>query len=828
MHLTNSVKRTIVLLCIGMMFFATGKLFAQDSLRVMNAVRISERIKIDGVLDEPAWETSEVFFGKFYQLAPDNGAEASYDSRLYLGYDNRALYVAAKFYDPDPQSIPQELGDRDDFEINVDAFGISFDPVKKGQNGFMYIVTAAGVQADAIMTSRSFDSNWDAVWNSEVSITSEGWVVEIEIPYAAIRFPNKEKHVWGVNVFRISKRLNEDTSWNFIDREIQGELNQAGELHGLENIKPPLRLSFLPYFSVGGEYNSGTESFARTIAGGMDMKLGINESFTLDMSLVPDFSQVQSDNVVLNLSPFEVRFDENRPFFTEGMNLFNKGRIFYSRRIGQQRGYVDDEDLNDAEHVSWFPLTTQLVNTTKLSGRTGGGTGIGLLNSVTANTYAQITDTATSRTRNYLVEPTSNYNVFVIDQQLKNNSFVGLINTNTVRTGDYRDANVTLADFRFRDKSNTYGISGNGGVSNVYRTNEGQEYNTQGFKGRLSFAKVSGKFQFGTTAQFMDDNWDINDLGFMRRNNQIEYSARVGYNIFRPFGIFNMFRSNLRFNYEQLYNPNTYVEAGFGGNANVQFKNFWWSGFGFNVRPFESYNYFEPRQPGYFWKTRGSFNFNVFVSTDDRKKFSLSTYTGLWHRPEDGALAFFGGIEPYYRVSNRFSINYEVNFDNIKNGKGYVTKQYDENDVLENIIFGLRNQNTLTNTIWLKYTFTNKMGVNFRLRHYWSWVEHPQFYELGRDGALYDSDYTGIDESGQAKHNTTFNAFNIDMVYTWQVAPGSFFTAVWKNQIYNSQNFAQRSFTENLNDTFSSSSTNILTLKLVYFIDIAYFRKKEY
>lgn len=805
----------------------SGTLFAQDSLRVMNAVRISERIKIDGELDEPAWQEAEVFNGKFYQLAPDNGAEASYNSRLYLAYDNRALYVAAKFYDPDPQSIPQELGDRDDFEINVDAFGISFDPVKKGQNGFMYIVTAAGVQGDAIMTSRSFDENWDAVWKSEVSITEEGWLVEVEIPYSAIRFPNKESHVWGVNVFRISKRLNEETSWNFIDREIQGELNQAGELHGLANIKPPLRLSFLPYFSVGGEYNSGSESFARTFAGGMDMKLGISESFTLDMSLVPDFSQVQSDNVVLNLSPFEVRFDENRPFFTEGMNLFNKGRIFYSRRIGQQRGHVDDDDLSESEHVSWYPLTTQLINATKLSGRTGGGTGIGLLNSVTANTYAQITDTVTERRRNYLVEPTSNYNVFVVDQQLKNNSYVGIINTNVVRTGDFRDANVTLGDFRFRDKSNTYSLSGSGGLSNVFLTTEGVEYNTRGFKGRLSFSKVSGKFQFGTTVEVMDDKWDINDLGFMRRNNQVQYFGRVGYNIFKPFSVFNSMRTNLRFSYEQLYNPNTYVEAEIGGNFNAQFKNFWGTGFNFNIRPFDNYNYFEPREPGYYWKTEGSFNAFLFLSSDDRKKFRAGGHMGFWHRPQDGATSLFGSIGPSYRISNRLNIDYDLNFQNTRNGKGYVTKEYDDNDELENIIFGLRNQNTLTNTMNLKYTFTNKMGVNFRLRHYWSWVEHPQFYDLHTDGELYDSDYTGVDENGMPLHNTTFNAFNIDMVYSWQVAPGSFFTAVWKNQIYASSDIAQKSFIENLDETFSSSSTNILTLKLVYFIDIAYFRKQD-
>jgi hypothetical protein len=541
---------------------------------------------------------------------------------------------------------------------------------------------------------------------------------------------------------------------------------------------------------------------------------------------VPDFSQVQSDNVVLNLSPFEVRFDERRPFFTEGTNLFNKGRIFYSRRIGQVRGDVEEDDLSDVEQVTALPATTQLVNATKLSGRTAAGTGIGFLNSITARTYAEITDTVASEKRNYLVEPLTNFNVFVIDQNLKNNSFVGLINTNVVRVGDFRDANVTLADFRFRDKSNTYSLSGNGGMSNIFITEDGRRQNTQGFTGRLSFSKVSGNFQFGTTAEFMDDNWDINDLGFLRRNNQVEYSARLEYNIFRPVGKLNSLRSSIRFNYEQLYNPNTYVQAQFNGELNLQLRNFWRTGFQFAVRPFDNYDYFEPREDGYFWKTQGNFNFFFYLRTDDRKKFRIGANTGMWHRPEDGAFAFFGGLRPSLRISNRLNIDYNLDSDRIINGKGYVTRLYDDNEVLQEIIFGLRNQSTLTNTISLKYTFTNKMGVNFRLRHYWSWVEHPQFYALQTNGELQDSAYSGQDEDGLPKHNTTFNAFNIDMVYSWQVAPGSFFTAVWKNQIYANSDIAVKSFAENIQETFAANGTNSLTLKLVYFVDIAYFKRQ--
>ena len=818
-------KRGLVFLAFIFLFHISTS-YAQDSLRIIGATRISEKIRVDGSLDEKVWLEAEPFEGKFYQIEPDNGAESAYISKVHVVYDNRAIYVGAILYDPDPKTIPQELGERDDFDLNVDAFAFNIDTYNQGQNGFSYIVTAAGVQGDATITSRNFDTDWNSVWNSEVTITDEGWVVEMEIPYSAIRFPNKENHVWGVNFYRQSKRLNETSTWNFIDQEVQGVLNQSGELHGLSNIKPPLRLSFLPYFSVGGEYDGTTNSFARSIAGGMDMKLGISESFTLDMSLVPDFSQVQSDNVILNLSPFEVRFDENRPFFTEGVELFSKGRIFYSRRIGQVRGYGFDDNLIEGEEVIESPLTNQLINATKVSGRTGSGTGLGLFNAVTAESYATVEDSLGNK-RDVLVDPLTNFNVAVFDQTLKNNSYVGLINTNVVRVGDHRDANVTVADFRFRDKTNTFSLSGSAGLSQIFTKDEGVAVNTQGFKTRLFLSKVSGKLQYSIGASVESDKWDINDLGFMRQNNQIEYSSRISYNIYKPFSIFNNMSARLRFNYIQLYSPQMYVEAEYGGNFNAQFRNFYRMGIGFNIRPYDNYDYYEPREPGYFFKTPGNYNFFVFLGTDRRKKLNVGMHTGFWNRPQDNAKVFFGGFEPSYRVSNRMNIDYELNLQIGRDTKGYVTTLYDSLDNVSEIIFGHRNQNTFTNTIGLKYTFTNKMGLSFRMRHYWSWVEYDNFYDLGEDGELTYSNYTGLDENGLPMHNTTFNAFNIDMVYSWQVAPGSFFTAVWKNQIYADSDVPQKDFFDNISKTFEQSGTNSLTLKLVYFIDIAYFKKNK-
>ncbi len=822
----HPAKKGLVILAWLILVVAPVAL-AQDSLRVIDAQRVNGKIKIDGDLSDSSWLEVQPFTGHFYQIQPDNGALSAYQSKVFVAYDNRAIYVGALLYDPDPQSIPRELGIRDNLNVNVDAFAFTIDPLNNGLNGFSYIVTAAGVQADAIIGNRGFDTNWNAVWKSEVSITGEGWVVEMEIPYSAIRFPNSENQVWGVNFYRASKRLNEEATWNFVNQEVEGFLNQSGRMEGLHNIKPPLRLSFLPYLSLGGEYNSSNKTFARSFAGGMDMKLGISESFTLDMSLVPDFSQVQSDNVVLNLSPFEVRYDEYRPFFTEGVELFSKGGIFYSRRIGQVRGFVDDNDLQPTERVIEFPASTQLINATKLSGRTAGGTGLGFFNAITDNAYAVLENNGeVDQHRNYLVEPRTNFNVMVVDQNLKNNSYIGLINTNVIRQGDYRDANVTVADFQFRDQTNTWSFSGSGGLSQIFTVAEEGRANSMGFRTRAYFSKVSGKFQFSTGLRVESDQWDINDLGFMRQNNQMVYSGRVSYNIYKPFSVFNRLSTRLRLKYEQLYRPRTYTGAGIGGGVSAQFRNFYDVGIGFNVNPFANYDYFEPREPGYYFKTGPNYNVYAYVGTDSRKKLSLGMNVGAWYRPDDNARVMWIGAGPSFRVSNRLNLGYNLNLSIARDTKGFVTKIYDSQGALDNIIFGLRDQNTVTNTLDLNYTFTNKMGVNFRMRHYWSWVEHPRFYDLTTDGELVDSNYTGLDENGLPMHNTTFNAFNIDMVYSWEVAPGSFFTVIWKNQIYAYSGEAQKGFVDNLSETFAANGVNTLTMKLVYYIDIAYFRKK--
>ena len=214
----------------------------------MQAIKIKEKIRIDGVLDESTWQRDESFYyGN--QTRPNNGAKSAQKTKIKIVYDDFAVYIAAKLYDDQPQKISRELGPRDVFGKNTDMFGVAIDTYHNRQNAFSFMVTAAGVQIDLFTTPQREDVNWNAVWQSAVKITDEGWVVEMEIPYSAIRFPKKEVQTWGINFYREIRRTREESFWNRVDPSVNGFVNQFGVLEGLKNIQPPTRLSFLPYVS---------------------------------------------------------------------------------------------------------------------------------------------------------------------------------------------------------------------------------------------------------------------------------------------------------------------------------------------------------------------------------------------------------------------------------------------------------------------------------------------------------------------------------------------------------------------------------------------------
>lgn len=800
------MKKSILLL-----FFLLICLLSFGQKKI-EALRTTENIKIDGFLNEAAWSAAPASDG-FIQTSPDPGKPSRQKSKIRILYDDKALYVGAILYDTAPDSILTELTLRDNSE-NDDWFGVFLNPYDDGLAGTGFSVTAAGVQMDGRFTPDDEDMSYDLVWASEVQLHDSGWTVEMRIPYSAIRFPKSKKQRWAINFIREIRRYREESWWNEVTPDGPGVLTQMGYLTGIENIEPPVRLSFTPYISsyvdVINNPTDGSIQSKERINGGMDLKYGINDAFTLDMTLIPDFGQVEFDEQVLNLSPFEVRFDERRQFFTEGVQLFNRGDIFYSRRIGGKPFYHDEiaSQLKENETLTGNPRRSQLINATKISGRNSKKLGVGFFNAVENRMYATAVDDQ-GHSRQILSNPLSNYNILVLDQALKNNSYVAFINTNVWREGAAPEANVSAGEFELRNKTNTY--SGRGGV------NISQHYypgNTElGLQYQGSIRKISGNFQFNFSYFVMDDNYDQSDLGFQLNNNTREANLSLSYNIYEPKGSAIRHLNNLNISYNRLYNPNALVSWDLSVFHLTTFQNFLTVGSNLYINPGGYNDYFDPRKEGYFYHRPANAGIFAFFSPDYRKKFVVDIEGGSNFTEEKGRWSFFANIAPRFRFSNQFFSTFKWSQSRAYHDVGYATFHEDK------VIFGQRNQLTLTQSLIGSYIFNNKMGMRLKLRHYWSKVKYFEFYELLQNGQLAPTDYRGLDDNGNAIHNTNFNALTLDLGYSWRFAPGSDLSLVWKVSLFQSGNELPADYFQNWKLLSQNPSFNSLSLKVIYYID---------
>ncbi len=816
-------------LLIIISFFSHSRISAHTDppKKQYNAIRSSSPIKIDGVLDEPIWSTSPIATD-FIQNQPDPGEAPAAKTEVRVIYDDVSLYISAYLHDDEPDKILKELSQRDDLG-NTDWFGIYLDPYRDGINGVSFIVTPRNVQVDAKYSAvEGQDDSWDAVWESATQIVSDGWIVELQIPYSAIRFPEKNEQLWHINFGRSIRRIRQTSYWNEVKPNIDGFLNQSGLIGGIKDIKPPVRLQAIPFVTtiIENYYdknNTPKSSWGSSFGGGMDVKYGITDAFTLDMTLIPDFSQAQSDNEILNLSPFEVRFDENRQFFTEGVELFNKGNLFYSRRVGGRPFYRSrvSQLRNKGYDVIDNPQNAQLLNASKISGRTSSGLGIGLFNATEGKTRAELR-TPEGQDTSVLVSPLTNYNLFVLDQNLKNNSYVTLVNTNVMRGGAAYDANVTGTFFNIRDKTNTYAIEGSGVLTQKFFSDSENGYNVDlGHRYYLELAKISGNFQFSGGFGEESYNYDPNDLGFLTAPNERFFYGSARYITFKPFWILNRLRTSLNVNYTRLHRPNEFSNFAINYEINFLTKKWFFIEFWTTLRPVQTRDYFEPRTSDFsqFYAFPKNYSVGFWLSTDYRKVFAIDANASYRTFDEIGRSQINIGVEPRVRVSDQFNFRFEFSNRRLFNDIGFVSR--DEN----NIFFGRRDQIIVENILNANYTFNSNIALTFRMRHYWTLVEYDRYNSLGANGELLNTDYAG-------NHNSKFDAFNIDMIFRWRFAPGSDIFVVWKNSILEGQSLDpsleyNRNYFQNVDDVFDLPQLNSLSIKVLYFIDYLYFKNKS-
>lgn len=795
-----------------LLFFVLG--FGQK--KSLTTKLITEKITLNGKLDEAIWQSVPIA-KDFVVFQPDNGKAVAENKRseVRVLYDNEAIYIGAILYDNEPDKILKEINKRDDFGTS-DFFGVFINGYNDGQQNFQFFVNAADGQADCLVTdTNGEDYSWDAVWENKAVITEFGWIVEMRIPYAALRFSSEKKQTWGINFFREIRRDREKHSWNYIDSKIGTFTQQNGILEGIENIKTPTRLFFLPYGSFYTYANAGQKTYGE-LKGGLDIKYGINDAFTLDAMLIPDFGQTKYDDRILNLSPFEQQFNENRAFFTEGTDLFSKGNLFYSRRIGGPPSGYPETKPN--EEIVENPSSVELYNATKISGRTKGGLGIGFLNAVTQKTYATIKNNNTQETNKFLVESLTNYNIIVFDQRFRKNSSVSFINTNVTRDGNFRDGNVSALVWDLNTTQNTYNLAGNFEYSYVNDIKNQKN----GINTTLDFSETSGKYRYSMGANMVSKDFDSNDLGINFETNYYSFYGNTSYRILNPTKIFNSFNANINA-FNQIQKETGKVQKNqINLNVNSTTKKNHYAGIGLQYRPMENYNYYEPRTAGRYSIDPTRFGGWLFVSTNYNNKFAFNINPSFAVLNESGRNTIGIDISPRYRFNDHLALNYNFSFFQQNNNKGFTDSiNEDSNNATPNtIIYANRNVVTYTNTLNGKYSINSQMNFDISARYYWSYTQNKDFLKLEDNGRL--SLYNDYAEN----KNKNLITWNLDVSYSWWFAPGSQMTLLYRSNASSYENIIIKNFANNYTSLLNNEDLNhIISLSVKYFIDFNQVKK---
>ena len=800
--------------------------FSQER-KIIEVMRFDKPPKIDGILDDEQWTKTKPGT-TFERYMPNNGQteRPGYENFVYMGYDNNAVYIAGEFYNPNP--IPVEFSQRDDiWEVNTETFFISINPYDDNTNYQGFQITSAGTVGDSFTSEEMSPDDWDfdTVFESDVKITESGWSAELKIPYSALRFPSKEIQKWAINFGRKIAETGEVFTWNFVDNKTRKYAESKGITSELNDISPPPRLFFYPYIQSSVDLKTSSSPL-NAYSAGMDFKYGISNSFTLDATLIPDFGQVTFDDEELNLSPFEQEFDENRAFFTEGASLFKKadgagsgrsGNFFYSRRIGQEVSFNENDILNDNETLVGYDQKPDLINSIKLTGTTNSGLSIGLINSITNNAYARIKNDKTNEFRKEKIAPITNYNVITLTQQVINEfSTLTFSNANVNRSGnEFKNSNNSAFVFDLFDNKRKFNV-----IGNVYSSESPSNRETKGFRGALRISEITGGFRYSLGWRGVDANYYQNDLGFYRFRNTQSFYTTIRYQTFKPSNWFENFSSYLYISERSRFYPKILKSR--GGRLGINITTLNLNKIGFDLDYTSNYkNYDEPRKKDTFIMDPAEIELQFEFSSDTRKKikygFDLQYLTANGEDFGENKTETEYSFGLGFRANNK--LNFELEFGNsIKSDDvGYVYKENDD------IYFGLRDVKSIENNMSLNYNFDSYKSINLKLRQFWSSAEYNNnFFLLSSSGKREKSSKNTSDYDP----NTNFNLWNFDLGFNWEFAPGSKATLLYRNNLFNQDNLSGINYYSSTKDLFEKPINHQISLRINYFIDYNIFRKK--
>jgi len=837
---------------------------------------------IDGRMDEAAWMDIPVITG-FTQVLPVDGATPSERTEVRVTYDVDALYVVARMSDGEPAAIARRLGRRDS-ETSSDVFTVSIDSYHDHRTAFEFSVNAAGVRSDALASNDEShgDSSWDPVWEAAVSTDSLGWIAEMKIPFSQLRFSRETEQTWGINFTRLLFRKNETVRWGWARNTERGYASLFGHLEGLRNIPQPKRLEALPYTVASADFDQSADRSSPFNDGsvastgfGVDLKYGVTSNLTLDATFNPDFGQVEVDPAVVNLTDFETYFEERRPFFVEGANLFQFSggggafapSLFYSRRIGRSPSVHASEPGGYADN----PSATSILGATKLSGKLGSWS-LGFIDAVTSREQARIQAADGARTLRP-VEPRANYGVASLRRDFRDgNTGIGVLATavnrdlgDPVFDGLRRDAYAGGMNFFHRWGTRQWIVSGNLAGSRVagrpeamtaaqrssarYYQRPDQDYvaldptatSLSGWSSALSFGKEAGSFRMGTDFFATSPGFEINDAGFGTESDDIFHGIWLSQRWLDPGKVFRRF--NLNATWAQSWNfggVNTGRSAYFGLSG--QLLNYWSFSVGSNLNLRTLSDYTTRGGPLMTRPRQWSVNWNV--SSDSRKTVSGSAH-GSWSGNEEGGWGVHAG--PFLTLRPSGALSFEAGFCwDVSQSLGfYVTQLADPTATAtyggRYLFSGLR-QRSLNGSLRADMALSPSLSIQWYAQPYVVTGDYAGFKELARprsfefvrygvDGSSTlafdagDNSYTA-DPDGDgaappirfANPDFSFRSLRSNLVLRWEYRPGSTVFLVWNHGRSASTTDPTAGILDETGRLFGDTMRNTFMVKMNYWL----------
>ncbi len=831
--------------------------------RVYYASRTSLKPKIDGVLNDECWQKDGKWDGGFIQQQPHQAKAPSQETEIKILYDDNYLYFAIKCYDNEPDGIAPILGRRD--ENNGDMAGIAIDSYNDKQTAFEFNVTAAGQKVDLMhLGEYGWDFNWDAVWDGKASVGDSAWYAEMRVPFTQLRFANNKEHVWGMHIWRWIHRLGEEDQWKLIPIDAPAMVYIFGELRGIKDISYKRNFEVMPYAKA--KYIPDADD-NRNFGAGLDGKIGITSDFTLDYTFNPDFGQVEADPSILNLTSYEVFYDEKRPFFLEGNSILNYGTasdlLFYSRRIGHAPSYTPD--VTDDQDLS-MPDNTSIISALKLTGKNKKGLSLGVVNSMTALENATIQ--TNGQENKETVEPFTNYFIGRVKQDFNRGStFVGGMVTSTVR--NIKSDNLSFLpdnslvggfDVEHNWLNRKYFVSFKGFFSNIngstdaiaelqtnsrhyFQRTDAEHLNfnpnrtsMDGWGGEFSGGKRSGRFRLTGTLDWRSPGVDLNDVGYLRQADYIDQKISMRYWVNKPKRILRSYYVDVDQEHHWSYGGENLGDE-LNTHARFQFKNLWKVDFVLN----RNFGEIDTRalRGGPSLRIDGGTKGEVFVQSNSSKDlffgagYELSRLDDKISRSDECTLYVL------WLISNRLNVSTRIEFTKETDNNQYVMKPLVNEE--RKYVVGKIDRKTISTTIRAEYFITPELSLQYYGNPYVSTGKYLNYREVNSSKArslderyapleivntqegkaiLVDGQDNVVHDFGNWNPDFNFQEFRSNFVARWEYKTGSVFYFVWTNTRSHYEEAYNSSVFNSLKGISGIKSQNAFMIKFSYWFSL--------